>query len=167
MESTEASEGTGGAGPTDEMNQKPGRIADRADLKLLSIIDRLLASQRRWGFQFSTDYRRLLEGEQLETNTTRADASLKTFHDMLVGVWGFVGVVVAVLGVVFLWVVRLDGFSRVVAGTFWGFMVGGPFAMSILRGLPERLWRRVNTAEDYLLFVLWLGSGIIYSWLLS
>jgi hypothetical protein len=113
------------------------------------------------------DYRRLLMGERLETNTTSAVASLKTFHNMLVGVWGFVGVVVAVLGLIFLWVVRLDGFPGVLASTLWGFMVGGAFAMSILRGLPERLWRRVNTAEDYLLFVLWLGCGMIFSWLLS
>jgi hypothetical protein len=149
------------------MNQKPGRIAAQADLKLLSIIDRLLASQRRWGFQFSTDYRRLLMGERLETNTTSADASLKTLRNMLVGVWGFVGVVVAVLGLIFLRVVRLDGFPGVLASTLWGFMVGGALAMAILRGLPERLWRRANAAEDYLLFVLWLGSGIIFSWLLS
>ena len=168
MDNTEASEGTaGGAGPTDEMNQNPGRIADRADLKLLSIIDRLLASQRRWGFQFSTDYRRLLIGEQLETRTTKADASLKTFRDMLVGVWIVVGVLVGVAGLVFLGVVHLDGLLGVAVSTFWGFMVGAPFAMSILRGLPERLWRRINTAEDSVLFILWLVFGVVFSWILA
>jgi hypothetical protein len=149
------------------MKQNPGTIPDRADLKLLSVIDRLLASQRRWGFQFSIEYRRFLMGEESETNATGTDRSLKTLRDMLVGVWIVVGVLVAVLGLVFLGVVHLDGLSGVVASTFWGFMVGGPFAMSILRGIPERLWRRVNKAEDYLLFVLWLGFGIVYSWLLA
>jgi RHS repeat-associated protein len=167
-ESTEAFEGTaGGAGPTDEMNQNPGRIADRADLKLLSSIDRLLASQRRLGFQFSTEYRQLLMGEQLETNATGTDRSLKTLRDMLVGVWIVVGVLVAVAGLAFLGVVHLDGLLGVVASTFWGFMVGGPFAMSMLRGVPERLWRRLDKVENLLLFMLWLVFGVVFSWVLS
>lgn len=141
--------------PCEEMKQDRGRIPDRADLKLLGVIDRLLTTQRRWGFQFSTDYRRLLMGEPLETRTTRSDASLKTFRDMLVGAWIVVGVLAGVAGLVFLQFVHLDGLLGVVASTFWGFVVGGPFAMSILRGVPERLWRRVNKTEDSLVFVLW------------
>ena len=155
-----------------QMDLNPSEVSVRADLALLSIIDRLFASQRRWGFQFSTQYRELLDPTERRKPSSRQrpddDTVSNLLLHMLVGVWAFVGVVFCALALAFLQLIPITGLLGMIVGVFLGFMVAAPFAMGLLRGVDvfwSGTFKEKKMPGDRALLLMWLPIGAIFSWL--